>query len=189
MRKTYQNRMYWPNVLYSMWEYARWCGVFMHMLKYPLFYIGFFSVLCLLCLWRVCLYVPCGHLLGKGWPLGSRLWFFVCLFCCFTSQVNSYGHCGTVSSPNHTFSWASLNKQLTSTSCTYFRLLLTTTLLEWFSGREENDRRNYFMINHHESMGPGRDRTRDPWICSQTRICCQTRNRLRYAARCLVCGV
>ena len=28
---------------------------------------------------------------------------FVCLFCCFTSQVNSYGHCGMVSSPNHTF--------------------------------------------------------------------------------------
>ena len=23
---------------------------------------------------RVCLYVPCGHLLGKGWPLGYRLW-------------------------------------------------------------------------------------------------------------------
>ena len=23
---------------------------------------------------RVCLYVPCGHLLGKGWPLGSRFW-------------------------------------------------------------------------------------------------------------------
>ena len=22
----------------------------------------------------VCLYVPCGQLLGKGWPLGSRLW-------------------------------------------------------------------------------------------------------------------
>ena len=31
-------------------------------------------------------------------------------------------------------------------------------------------------------MGPGRDRTRDPWISSQTRICCQTRYRLRYAA-------
>ena len=29
--------------------------------------------------------------------------FFVCLFCCFTSQVNGYGHCGMVSSPNHTF--------------------------------------------------------------------------------------
>ena len=23
---------------------------------------------------RVCLFVPCGHLQGKGWPLGSRLW-------------------------------------------------------------------------------------------------------------------
>ena len=46
----------------------------------------------------------------------------VCLFCCFMSQVNSYGHGGTVSSPNHTFSWASFNKQLTSTSCTYFHL-------------------------------------------------------------------
>ena len=30
---------------------------------------------------------------------------FVCLYGCFTSQVNSYGHSGTVSSPNHTFSW------------------------------------------------------------------------------------
>ena len=27
-----------------------------------------------------------------------------------------------LSSPNHTFTWASLNKQLTSTLCTYFRL-------------------------------------------------------------------
>ena len=43
------------------------------------------------------------------WP------FNVCLFCCFTSQVNSYGHGRTVSSPNHTFSLVSLNKQLTST--------------------------------------------------------------------------
>ena len=40
----------------------------------------------------------------------NQSWFidFVCLFCCFTSQVNSYGHGGTVSSPNHTFSWAGL---------------------------------------------------------------------------------
>ena len=34
----------------------------------------FCSVLCLLCFVRVCLYVLRGHLLGKGWPLGSRLW-------------------------------------------------------------------------------------------------------------------
>ena len=35
---------------------------------------------------------------------GFWLVLFVCLVCCFTSQVNSYGHGGTVSSPNHTFS-------------------------------------------------------------------------------------
>ena len=39
------------------------------------------------------------------------------------------------------------------------------------------------MINLHESMGPGRDQTRDPWICSHIRICYQTRYRLRHAAR------
>ena len=114
-------------------------------------------------------------------PSISKFTMIDWLFCCFTSQVNSYGHCGTVSSPNHTFSWAGLNKRLTSNSCTYFRLQLTTTLLEWISGREENDCRNHFMINLHESMGPDWDRTRDPWICSQTRICSQTLYRLRYA--------
>ena len=46
---------------------------------------------------------------------------FVC-FCCFTSHVNSYDHCGTVSSLNHTFSWAGLSKRLTSNLCTCFRL-------------------------------------------------------------------
>ena len=42
----------------------------------------FCSVLCLLCFVRVCLYVLRGHLLGKGWPLGSRLWclLWVCYF-------------------------------------------------------------------------------------------------------------
>ena len=37
----------------------------------------FCSVLCLLCFVRVCLYVLRGHLLGKGWPLGSRLWYLL----------------------------------------------------------------------------------------------------------------
>ena len=46
------------------------------------------------------------------------------------------------------FSWASLTKQLTSTLC-------VTDKLPWFSGREENGRRNYFLINLHESMEPG----------------------------------
>ena len=26
---------------------------------------------------RGCLLMPCGHLLGKGWPLGSRLWCLI----------------------------------------------------------------------------------------------------------------
>ena len=39
----------------------------------------FCSVLCLQCFVRVCLYVLCGHLLGKGWPLGSRLWCLLCV--------------------------------------------------------------------------------------------------------------
>ena len=34
----------------------------------------------------------------------TALQYFCCLFCCFTSQVNSYGHGGRVSSSNHTFS-------------------------------------------------------------------------------------
>ena len=62
--------------------------------------------------------------LNMGWAFKTDVcWFWlVGWFCCFTSQVNSYGHCGTVSSPNHTFSWAGLNQQLTSNLCTYFRL-------------------------------------------------------------------
>ena len=36
------------------------------------------------------------------------------------------------------------------------------------SKRDENGRRNYFMINLHASMGPGLDQARDLWICSRT---------------------
>ena len=44
------------------------------------------------------------------------------------------------------------------------------------------------MANLYESMGPGRDRTRDPWICSQTRICNQTRYQMRNVARYMYCS-
>ena len=37
---------------------------------------------------------------------------------------------------------------------------------------EENDSRNYFMVNLHESMGLGRYRTHDPWICNQLATDC-----------------
>ena len=38
-----------------------------------IFYVLVLSCVCYVFV-RVCLYVLCGHLLGKGWPLGSRLW-------------------------------------------------------------------------------------------------------------------
>ena len=47
----------------------------------------------------------------------------VCLFVLLLNvPVNIYGHVGIVSSPNHTFSWAGLTQQLTSTLCAYVRL-------------------------------------------------------------------
>ena len=44
--------------------------------------ICFCSVLCLLCLCARLFICACGHLLGEGWPLGSRLWclLWVCHF-------------------------------------------------------------------------------------------------------------
>ena len=47
----------------------------------------------------------------------------VCLFVLLHYVlVNSYGHGDAVSSPNYTFTVTSLNKRLTSYSCTYFHL-------------------------------------------------------------------
>ena len=54
-----------------------------------------------------------GTVILVGWLVG--LIFYV--------SSNSYhSDVGTVSSPHHTFSWASLTKQLTSILCTYFCL-------------------------------------------------------------------
>ena len=64
----------------------------------------------------------------------------------------------------------------------HFQNLWEPCLLEWFSRREKNNRRNNFMINLHESMGPGRNRTSDSWICSRTCICSQTHYQLSYEA-------
>ena len=36
----------------------------------------FLSCVCYACV-HVCLFVPCGRLLGKGWPLGSSLWCLI----------------------------------------------------------------------------------------------------------------
>ena len=56
-------------------------------------------------------------------PLCVKVSWLVLLFCLYGLRFyNSYGHVEMVSSPNHTFCWASLAKPLTSTLCTYFRL-------------------------------------------------------------------
>ena len=44
-----------------------------------IFYVFFLSCVCY-AFARVCLYMPCGHLLGKGWPLGSCLWYLTLSF-------------------------------------------------------------------------------------------------------------
>ena len=50
-------------------------------------FVDFFMVFFLLCVCyvfvRVCICVFCGHLLGKGWPFGSRFW-------CLTASLSLY---------------------------------------------------------------------------------------------------
>ena len=86
------------------------------------------------------------------------------------------------------FSCASLTKQVNQ----YFLhilLLVTDNNPSWISRREDNDRRNYFMINLHKSMEPGRDPTRDPWFCSQTGIYSQIHYLLCYPAQYVRTGI
>ena len=73
---------------------------------------------------------------------GAGLMFYI--------PVNSYGHVETASSPIITlFSWACLTKQ----NLQYLVHILSLSFLN--QGKEENDRRNYFMIKLHKSIGPG----------------------------------
>ena len=96
--------------------------------------------------------------------------------------VNSYGHVRKVSSPNHTCFLGKLDKAFNQYFFHIFSLV-TDNNASWISRREENGRRNYFMIDLYECMGPSRDWFHDPQICSQTRICSRTRYSLRYTSR------
>ena len=101
------------------------------------------------------------------------------LFCCFTSQVNSYGHGGTVSSPNHTFFLGKLEQAVNQ----YFvHILSLVTDNNPFKGGEWPQK--LFHNQSPRKYGTGRGSTCNSWICSQSRICCQTHYRLRYTARC-----
>ena len=72
-----------------------------------------------------------GHSDLDFWPHFN----YNCVCTCYGPVVNSYCHDERVGSPNHTFSWPSLTKQLNSTLSIYFRLWLTTNLLESTEGR------------------------------------------------------
>ena len=94
-----------------------------------------------------------------------------CLVCFFTSQSTAMGISGWSAHLTTLFSWVSLTNQLTFV---HILSLVTDNNPSGISGREENGRRNYFVINLRKSMGPGLDRTPSPWISSQTRNCSQT---------------
>ena len=85
----------------------------------------FCSVLCLLCFVRICLYVLRGHLLGKGWPLGSRLW---CLLWVYHFPIGILGQVWylIVSIPD-LCNLITLN-QLIHQFCYMFRILIETVL-------------------------------------------------------------
>ena len=52
----------------------------------------FFSVLFCYAFMHACLLMPCGYLLGKGWPLGTRLWCLIVTL----SLSNGYPGSGAV---------------------------------------------------------------------------------------------
>ena len=53
--------------------------------------MGLYSVICVSCLsviyCPVCSLQPCGHLLGKGWPLGCLVYYVSCVFVTFPYGV------------------------------------------------------------------------------------------------------
>ena len=102
--KQYEPRQYALNFFFQNWKllkiYIYWICIGYAVIRHGLsplvkyftdrskavlllwiFYVFVLSCVCYVFV-RVCLYVLCGHLLGKGWPLSSRLWclLWVCHF-------------------------------------------------------------------------------------------------------------
>ena len=67
------------------------------------------------------------------------VWFVCfCLFCCFTSQGNCYGHGGTVSSPNHTLFLGKL-EQAVNQYFMHILWLVTDNNPSWMIQRKGGD--------------------------------------------------
>ena len=83
-----------------------------------------------------------------------RATFLVFLFGLILNvPVNSYGHVGIViyTFPGQYYWLSSLSVLLAHTFAR--TVLVTDNNPSWISRREENDRRNYFIINLHVNMG------------------------------------
>ena len=89
-------------------------------------------------------------------------------------QVISYGHIWTVSSPNHTF-FLGMHDLAVNQYFVHTLSLVNDNNPSWISGREENGRRNYFMINLRERMGPDQDPTPTPGSPVRNVTNCNTR--------------
>ena len=76
---------------------------------------------------------------------------FVCLFCCFTSQVNSYGHGGTVISPNHVFFLGKLEQAVNQ----YFVHILQPFLNDSAEGRRLIEKLFHGQSPRKYGTGPG----------------------------------
>ena len=83
------------------------------------------------------------------------------LFCCFTSQVNSYGHGRIVSSPNLTFFLGKL-EQAVNQYLMYILSLKTDNNPSWMIQQRGGKWPYILFHNLHESMAPARDQTRYP---------------------------
>ena len=81
--------------------------------------------------------------------------YVVCLFCCFTSQNNSYVHGGTVSSSNHTFFLGRLEQAVNQQ---FVHILSLVSDKQPFLNESVEGRR-MTVDNLHESMGPDREYT------------------------------
>ena len=80
----------------------------------------------------------------------------VCLVWCLTSQSTAMVMLGRSVHLTTLLSWASLTKHV------HILSLVTDNNPSRIRGREESDCRNYFIVNLHDSMWQGLDRTRTP---------------------------
>ena len=84
--------------------------------------------------------------------------------------------------PNHTFFLVKL-EQAVNQYLVHILLLVTDNNPSWMIQRKGGEWPKKLFHQSPRKYGTQPGSNSDHWICSQTRICCQTHYRLRYAAR------